>query len=202
MREVYETTGNVHFPELKCQLPKGTRMYAEDGKVTVNERTVDQTENFQIMVRYNLVRKLTEEEEQLPEKVEAPKVLVREERKKMRIEQEEDNIVPIVGRFSSESGKGGGVLEHEADEELKEEVEGEGTVRGMKVIYEDSTPIVKPLPKSNGDQAPVKSKAEVRPASKAPKSGKTEEQKKAEAAALKAKRLKGASAATAATRKK
>lgn len=200
MREVYETTGNVHFPELKCQLPKGTRMIVEDGKMTVNERTVDITENFQIMVRYNLVRKLTEEEEQQPEQIEAPKVIAREERKKMRVEQEEDNIVPITRRFSNEKDEGEGVVVHKEDDELKKEIESEnslGTVRGMKVIQEDSTPIavVKSLPKDSSKDVTTK-KPPVRPTPKSQKSEKTEDQKKAEAAALKAKRLQKAAAAS------
>ena len=174
MKKVYESTGNVHIPELKCAASKGTRVTVCDDMFTLNGVTIPVPYNFQLLLKHGLFKELTEEEAEAPEVIEEPKVLQHAERQKMKVEYAEENKIPIV--VAAKTPK-----EDEAVQESEvKSTDDKNIIRGMKVVQDESMPITKPLTRtSDKTDEKVETKAEAYVKTKQ----KPVDPKKAEAAA-------------------
>ena len=184
MKKVYESTGNIHIPELKCSAHKGTRMIVDGDSFTMNGLTVPLPQDFQILLKYNLVHELSEKEIELPEKIEEPAVSRSTERQKMKVEIAEDNKVQIKSTKPEKKEM--------ADEDENEEKSSQNTIRGMSVITDESIPIQKTLIKKTEDDdhdSAIVGKIQARPTPKPKKSNISDEEKKAAAEKLKSERV-------------
>lgn len=184
MKKVYESTGNVHIPELKCAAPKGARVTVYDDMFTLNGVTIPVPYNFQLLLKHGLFKELTEEEAEAPEVIEEPKVLQRAERQKMKVEYAEENKIPIV--VAAKTPKEDEVVQ---EAEVKS-VDDKNMIRGMKVFQDESMPITKPLVRTS-EKADEKVEAKAEAPVKAKQ--KPVDPKRAEAAAkLREERIKKA----------
>lgn len=184
MKKVYESTGNIHIPELKCSAQKGTRMIVDDEErtFTMNGVTVPLMQDFQILLKYNLVRELSKEEIETPEKVIDQPISRLSERKKMKVEIAEDNKVEIKTARKHD----------EATVEETNEENDEPMIRGMKVITDDSIPIAKSLEKASEEivESSIGKNEKPRPTPKPKKTSLSDDEKKKVAEKLKAERVK------------
>lgn len=139
MSKTYETRANVHVPALKCSYPAGTRFVVKGEIVTIGDQEFEITNEFKLLIRHGIIRELTAEESKSPENVSEPKTLKTPERKKMPVVMEDKTIIPLETHLSKKA------KESEDERIIKESNEAdEGkTVRGMKVLSENSMPIKK-----------------------------------------------------------
>lgn len=139
MSKTYETRANVHVPALKCSYPAGTRFVVKGEIVTIGDQEFEITSEFKLLIRHGIIRELTAEESKSPENVSEPKTLKAPERKKMPVVMEDKTIIPLETHLSKKA------KESEDERIIKESNEAdEGkTVRGMKVLSENSMPIKK-----------------------------------------------------------
>ena len=139
MSKTYETRANVHVPALKCSYPAGTRFVVKGEIVTIGDQEFEITSEFKLLIRHGIIRELTAEESKSPENVSEPKTLKAPERKKMPVVMEDKTIIPLETHLSKKA------KESEDERIIKESNEAdEGkTVRGMKVLSENSIPIKK-----------------------------------------------------------
>lgn len=139
MSKTYETRANVHVPALKCSYPAGTRFVVKGEIVTIGDQEFEITNEFKLLIRHGIIRELTAEESKSPENVSEPKTLKAPERKKMPVVMEDKTIIPLETHLSKKA------KESEDERIIKESNEAdEGkTVRGMKVLSENSMPIKK-----------------------------------------------------------
>ena len=139
MSKTYETRANVHVPALKCSYPAGTRFVVKGEIVTIGDQEFEITNEFKLLIRHGIIRELTSEESKSPENVSEPKTLKAPERKKMPVVMEDKTIIPLETHLSKKA------KESEDERIIKESNEAdEGkTVRGMKVLSENSMPIKK-----------------------------------------------------------
>ena len=139
MSKTYETRANVHVPALKCSYPAGTRFVVKGELVTIGDQEFEITNEFKLLIRHGIIRELTAEESKSPENVSEPKTLKAPERKKMPVVMEDKTIIPLETHLSKKA------KESEDERIIKESNEAdEGkTVRGMKVLSENSIPIKK-----------------------------------------------------------
>ena len=177
MKKVYEATGNIHIPELKCSANKGTRVEICDEMFTMNGTTIPTPYNFQLLLKHGLFKELSEKEAETPEVVEVPQTVKHEERQKMRIEYADENKIPIVaiGSMKNEDDQ-----IQESDIKLIDE---KGSVRGMKVIEDESVPFVGNFGGSSDEKKATASNLEVRPNQKQKSANEEDMKKKDEAAA-------------------
>ena len=139
MSKTYETRANVHVPALKCSYPAGTRFVVKGEIVAIGDQEFEITNEFKLLIRHGIIRELTAEESKSPENVSEPKTLKAPERKKMPVVMEDKTIIPLETHLSKKA------KESEDERIIKESNEAdEGkTVRGMKVLSENSMPIKK-----------------------------------------------------------
>ena len=139
MSKTYETRANVHVPALKCSYPAGTRFVVKGEIVTIGDQEFEITNEFKLLIRHGIIRELTAEESKSPENVSEPKTMKAPERKKMPVVMEDKTIIPLTTHLSKKT------KESEDERIIKESNNAdEGkTVRGMKVLSENSIPIKK-----------------------------------------------------------
>lgn len=139
MSKTYETRANVHVPALKCSYPAGTRFTVNGETVSIGDQEFEMTNEFKLLIRHGIIRELTIKESKTPENIPEPKTLKAPERKKMPVVMEDKTVTPLVTHLSKKA-------KESEDERIIEESnkadEGK-TVRGMKVLSENSMPIKK-----------------------------------------------------------
>ena len=145
MSKTYETRANVHVPALKCSYPAGTRFTVNGEIVYIGDQEFEMTNEFKLLIRHGIIRELTAKESKIPENVAEPKTLKAPERKKMPVLMEDKTITPLETHLTKKA------KESEDERIINENNEGdEGkTVRGMKVLSENSMPIKKTSEEEN-----------------------------------------------------
>ena len=156
MSKTYETRANVHVPALKCSYPAGTRFIVKGETVTIGDQEFEITNEFKLLIRHGIIRELTAEESKSPENVSEPKTMKTPERKKMPVQMEDKTITPLKTHLSKK------FKESEDERIIKESNESdEGkTVRGMKVLSENSMPIKKLSNEENKEKSSKKELSE------------------------------------------
>lgn len=131
--KVYEACANVHIPSLKCSYMTGTRFTVRDDVVSVGCQETPFNIDFVLLVRNGLLRELSDDESRSPENVRQPRVIRVPERKKMRVEIQDEQVTQISQKEIRK--------EPQQRETGAENDGGVRMVRGMKVVTTESTPI-------------------------------------------------------------
>lgn len=133
MATIYEAKTNVHIPALKCSYQKGTRFTLDNDKIVIGDNEFPVCNEFKILIKCGSIKELTEKEASKPEKVSTPNVIKVPERQKMKVEMAENLTKPLTSETQEE--------EKEIVESFNTDQEDTKTIRGMKVVNENTSKI-------------------------------------------------------------
>ena len=131
--KIYEATVNVHVPSLKCSYFAGTRFLVKNGIVTAGFQETPLGNDFMLLIRNGILRELSGKEANTPEQITQPKVIKVPERKKMKVEIQDEPITILTKKIDTPHAISKTASQQEENSER--------TVRGMKVITTQTTDI-------------------------------------------------------------